>query len=146
MAKRVVVHHAHHPSEKLYKLVHAQADEVTKYVHVENPKYDPEKLKLAQYHIRGVARGNGNRPMNDFDPEIAEPTKIEEQTETVYSDHQEIVWADWDEQWEGLSDDEIAAKQRQIVKDVFAAQAAEAEQAAAAAADVRHIGEVEVEL
>jgi hypothetical protein len=151
MTRHVVVHHAHHPDEKVYRLIHARVDDVPQRVEVENPNYDPEavaKLELAQYQTLEVAEGNGNRPAEaiQFDPEIHSPTKIEEQMVPVYSNYQDVVWADWDEQWEGLSDDEIAAKQRQIVKDAIAAHEQELLDAQQAARDVRHIGETEVEL
>lgn len=181
MAKRVVVHHAHHADEKVYRLIHAQRDEVTQYVEVENPNYDPDaavrlRLGIGQYE---KPNRNGGRPViyidhgedeegnalggeyvngdgvpvlgaydtpPDFDPEIHSPTKMEERIIPVYSDHQDIVWADWDDTWKGLSDDEIAAKQRQIVRDVIDAREREQMEAAQKAQqNVRHIGEAEVE-
>lgn len=183
MAKRVIIHHAHHPDEKVYRLTHAQRDEATQYVEVENPNYDPSEAARLQLTSQrppgnppttyispprnGSSNGNGSRTSDteiseghytvpppkrfnfqipDFNPEIHSPTKTEERKVPVYSDHQDVVWADWDDQWKGLSDQEIAAKQRQIVKDVFAAREQEQLAAAERAKNIRQIGEVEVEL
>jgi|SRR5215469_2303407 len=146
MAKRVVTHHAHHPGEGVYRLIHAQTEEVVQHVEVENPNYDPvmAALEIPEGYDPVAHTSNGNGRVNAFNAEP--PTLLQERKVTIYSDHQDIIWADDDEQWQGLSDDEIAAKQRQQVKEAFDARRQEALKAEQAARDFRDIGQTEVEL
>lgn len=112
----VVVHHAHHPDEGVYRLVHAE--EVEHIRHVSNPDFDPSK------------------PPSDDNPfEIQARFK-------VYMNHQEIVWHAEDPRWEEMTDEEIAETQRREVTEAIARRASiakeEEDETQQRSAQVRH--------
>lgn len=66
MSRLVVIHHAHHPDEGVYRLVYATAEEVVRHVEVPNPRFDPS----ADEH-----RGNREIPNPEHDPTV--PARLE---------------------------------------------------------------------
>jgi len=138
MGKRVVTHHAHHPDEGVYRLVHAEAIEtvvhdlvqdepVKRKVRVHNPDYvAPPILKEQEggVFLRGAVmldRPKGSSEMFLETEEIA-PRELQqvERIETVYVDHQDIVWADDDPRWRRRTAEQIAEAQRADVSKAMA--------------------------
>ena len=143
MSRLVVVHHAHHADEGIYRIIVAEATEVTKQVAVPNPNYDSSAVLLApgdpnyaapvileDHRVNGSHQVNGSSPEPEAlvpiaDPSVLEPTIMVDQTETVYENHMEVVWHAEDPKWAGRSLEDIATEQRQILKDHLAERAAE---------------------
>lgn len=107
--RHVVVTHAHHAGEGVYRLVFAQAHEFTDEVFEDNPDYDPDEP------------GGPDNPVS---------IRREFQN-TALAHHQDVVWAADDPRWEGMSRDEIAEAQRREVSEMLTRRAAEQERAEA---------------
>lgn len=120
---RVIVHHAHHPDEDVYRLIHAEALTVPVHELVEDPPV---------VEIRHVPNPdyNASEPESEDNP-LTIPMRetvnvgkkrLVERTATVHVDHKEIVWDAADSQWEGMAAADIAERQRQIVADALKAR------------------------
>jgi rubrerythrin len=120
--KHVVVHHAHHPDEGVYRLVHAE-QHMEIYQEI-NPRWTPNP-----------------------DLEGHNEPRLIEASRTTYHNPRDIVWADDDSRWEGMDPKDIATAQRQDVTEALARFAAAEEIGQREAQRVVHpIGTVGIEL
>jgi hypothetical protein len=102
--RNIVVHHAHHPDEGVYKLqVATTIEDITPGIEP-NPDFDLDKPESEE--------NSPNRPV-DITVLLG------------YADHLDFVWADDDERWRGMDPEEIAAEQRAEVKEALAASESE---------------------
>lgn len=95
---RRVVHHAHHADEGVYRLTFAEEREHTIHHAVENAHFDPD-----------APIGEDNMP-----------AVVLEERVVSHHDHQDVVWAEDDPRWVGMTPKAIAAAQRAEVKKALA--------------------------
>jgi hypothetical protein len=116
--KHIVVSHAHHPDEKVYRIVIARVAERVEMTEVPNPLYDEEEAqKLVNPPVltdEDIAM-NGHRAMPDIDYDKIRPTITMQRTVKELVDHSDIVWHSEDERWQGREPEDIAAEQRQEI-------------------------------
>jgi hypothetical protein len=99
--RRVIIHHAHHGDEGLYRLVYVYEDTVQS--ERPNPAFALKPmLNKAGVVIKWIEPRDVPRMLVD--------------TEVLRCNPQEIVWADDDERWKDMGDEQIAQMQR---TDVF---------------------------
>jgi hypothetical protein len=138
---RVIAHHAHHPDEGIYRLVHAEQDEVTFY-DTEQPAPRAQTFLLPNPDFvtpppEGEDDTRTKEEKQEYieeEMEVTDPPNFVERTEIVQYDHKEIVWDATDKRWEGMSDQEIAEVQRGEVHKALAKDKAAASKEAKAAA------------
>jgi hypothetical protein len=151
---RVIVHHAHHPDEGVYRLVHAEQEEVTVYDHVQESTSSTALVVNPNFVPAPLEGEDDDRTEDQKDPLIEQevdepgPPELVARTELVQYDHREIIWSADDERWKGMSASEIADEQRADVRSalhgaasVAGKEAKAAERAAEAAKDLGGVGE-----
>ena len=152
---RVVIHHAHHPDEGVYRLVHAEREEVTVVEHGDPqpvvttvPVLNPDFV-AAPPDDEEDTRTEHEREMFMEEERIVEgPPELIERTEVIDYDHRDIVWSADDPRWNGLTPDQIAEEQRADIRSalhgaasIAGKEAKAAERAAEAATDLGGVGE-----
>lgn len=123
--RHVVLHHAHHHDEGVYRLVIGVMDEHTIPVEAPNPDYNHNHPDgLIYHHLTDQQREqlDGDVPTEGQNT----PTILQDETRQVLVDQHDIVFADHDEQWAGRSQEEIAAEQLRLAREALAAHAAAA--------------------
>jgi hypothetical protein len=146
---RVIVHHAHYPDEGddgVYRLVHAEQEEVTHYdlvgrepekktITVLNPDYVPvstdEEDDRTDEQKEVVIEQEIEVPV---DPEVVE------RTEVIEYDHREIIWAADDPRWKGKSPEQIAELQLADVREALTKADEEVEASARRASSAKDLG------
>lgn len=124
MKTYVVIEHFHQEEQGRYVLIFAEA--ITQPVRVPNPEFDPvlasqpELVPNPSYDPKAAATTEGYDiepvvPNPLYDPEAVSVAETIDDSQTIYIDHTDVVFADSDPQWEGLSKDDIAAEQRRQV-------------------------------
>lgn len=134
----VVVSHTHHADEGVYRLVVGQLVE-----HVV-PMLDADGVPLVP--DEPVLDDSGEPVLDDDGAPVTRPGEPMTETRTVLVAAEDFVFAAEDERWQDRAPEEVAADQRQIVKDALDRRAAEAERAeaarTAAASDLGGVGEL----
>ena len=122
---RVIVHHAHHPDEGdgVYRLIHAEQEEVTVYDFGDPQPAKATELRSNPDFVEAPPEGEEDdrtelqkQPAITVEVDVDGPPKLIERTDLVHFDHREVVWAADDERWKGMSDEAIADAQRDDVR------------------------------
>lgn len=126
---RVIVHHAYHPDdgEGVYRLVHAEQDEITVSETVEGEVTRQVVTQINPDFVAGPAEGEPDERTDEQkemlieqEVEIPGEPQVVERTETFTYDYREVIWDGSDERWEGMSDEQIAEAQREDVRNSIA--------------------------
>lgn len=119
-SKLVILHHAHHVDEGVYRMIYCVQEEHEVEVTKPNPKFVPHEAdELPKLLVRedGTTRAvKVPKAKKIGEPEFIHTTEIV----TVQSEHQDIIWDAEDGRWLGMIPKDVAAEQTKDVKKAIA--------------------------
>lgn len=120
-SKLVIVHHAHHVDEGVYRMVYCVQEEHEVDVTHPNPDFEPHQAaELPELLVRedGTTRAVKvpKSKSQKLSPEFIHTTE----TQVVQGEHQDIVWDASDGRWLGMVAEDVAAEQIKDVKKAIA--------------------------